>query len=97
MDLINLKKTRFVIHLIKTLYNQNRSSAFLSLEVPEYDLYKLLKSSFMGIEDSKLKAGDHKYLSLDELEQIKLLQFDSEKLEVECASGLNINEVIGMI
>ncbi|GBD90599.1 hypothetical protein BMS3Abin04_01316 [bacterium BMS3Abin04] len=79
------------------MYNQNISSVFLSLEVPEYDLYKLLKPFFIRIDDSKLKSGNHKYLSLNELEQIKLLQFDSGKLEVKCASGLNINEVIGMI
>ncbi|MBI1931582.1 MAG: hypothetical protein HYS24_03520 [Ignavibacteriales bacterium] len=90
-------KTRFLIHIIRELYSQNVPTAFLSLEIPKYDLYKLLKSSFIGIDDTKLRAGGQKYLTKEELNQIELLQFDDKKIMIECTSGLCIGEVLARI
>ncbi len=90
-------KTRFAIYLIKTLYQQDVKTAFLSLEVPEYDLFKLLKSAFTEIDDQRLRAGAYKYFNSDELKKLKETNFDSEKLLIECNAGLNIGEVIGRL
>ncbi len=90
-------KTRFVIHLIKTLYNQNVNVAYLSLEVPENDIIKLLNVAFLNIPEEKLRSGGKKYLSTKELKNIEDFQIDTQKLIIECSSGLRIGEILNRI
>lgn len=90
-------KTRFVMHVIKELYRQKITTATLSLEVPDYNAYQLLKSTFAGIEDQKLRTGYLKYLNKEEIERLVSIQFDEELLMIECNSGLNLSDVLHRI
>lgn len=90
-------KTRFVIQIIRELMKQKIPAAFLSLEVPEYEVYKMLKASFIGMEDSQLRAGNLLYLSKDDLQKLKDIQFNKEELMIECNNGLNLADVLKRI
>lgn len=88
-------KSRFLIHTIKSLYLQKVPTAFLSLEMPEYEVNKLLKSALTGIDDIKLRSGG--FISNQELENIKQTKIDKSILGVEVKSGLDRNQVISRI
>lgn len=87
-------KTRLVIHIIRELINQNVPVAFLSLEVPEYEVYKMLKASGVGIEDSQLRAGNLVYLSKEKIRELENISFNSDRLMIECNSGLNLSDIL---
>lgn len=87
-------KTRFLIHTIKELYNQNIKIAFLSLEMPESEVSKMLIASFTDINDAAI-TGDR--LSLERQSIIGDLEIDKEMIKIDCASGINIGEVISKI
>lgn len=87
-------KTRFVIHTIKKLMEQRVPSAFLSLEMPAYEVTKLLTASFLNVEDSKL---DGKYLNNEDKARFDLFTIDKSLLGLECKSCLKINQVISRI
>lgn len=90
-------KTRFIVHTMKALYYQNIPTALLSLEVPEYSAYQLLKATFIGIDDQKLRAGNLKFLSQDEVSKLRSVQFDDSLMMVECNSGLNLAHILQRI
>jgi len=90
-------KTRFAIHCLRELYQRKISTAFLSLEVPDYDFYKVLKASFLEVDDTALRSGSLKYLDRDKQNMLKELKFDSNLLKIECNNFLGINEVIRRI
>ncbi|RJP68406.1 MAG: hypothetical protein C4539_08950 [Ignavibacteriales bacterium] len=88
-------KTRFLIHCLRELYKQKIPTAFLSLEVPEYEVYRILKASFLGIEDNMLRSGALKYLSGELQHELKTVKFDPNLLMIECSNSLGLGEVIG--
>lgn len=90
-------KTRFVIQTIRELMKQNIPTAFLSLEVPEYEVYKMLKASFIGMDDSQLRSGNLNYLSKDDIEKLKNVNFNSDELMIECNNGLNLSDILKRI
>jgi len=67
-------KTRFLIHTMKALYNAGVRSAFISIEVPNYDLCKLLYASFAEINDLRLRTGS--LLKKDEREKFEAINLE---------------------
>jgi len=90
-------KTRFVIQTIRELIKQGIPTAFLSLEVPEYEVYKMLKASFIGMDDSQLRSGTLNYLSKDDVEKLKGVAFNPDDLMIECNNGLNLSDILKRI
>lgn len=90
-------KTRFVIQTIRELIKQGIPTAFLSLEVPEYEVYKMLKASFIGMDDSQLRSGNLNYLSKDDVEKLKGVAFNPDDLMIECNNGLNLSDILKRI
>lgn len=87
-------KTRFVIHTIKKLIEQNVSTAFLSLEMPAYEVTKLTMASMLNIEDYKL---DGPYLTDEEKSKFANLTLNDKPLAVECKSSLKLTHVLSRI
>jgi replicative DNA helicase len=87
-------KTRFIIHLIKELLKQKVSTAFISLEVPEYEVYKMLKASALGIEDTQLRTGNLNHLSKDQIKDLEDIKFSSQNLMIECSTGLYLSDIL---
>lgn len=87
-------KTRFVIHTIKKLIERNVPTAFLSLEMPAYEVTKLTTASMLNIEDHKF---DGPYLTSDE--KVRFLNFtlNDKSLAVECKSSLKLTHVLSRI
>jgi len=87
-------KSRLVINTRERLAEQKVHSIFLSLEMPEYQITKLSLSRHSMVEEYKLRHK--KYLNSDDRrkyeEAKKTIQWDYMK--TECASGININQVI---
>ncbi len=90
-------KTRFVIQTIRELLKQKVPTAFLSLEVPEYEVYKMLKASFIGLDDSQLRSGNLNYLSKGDVEKLKDINFNQDELMIECNNGLNLSDILKRI
>jgi len=90
-------KTRFVIQTIRELLKQKVPIAFLSLEVPEYEVYKMLKASFIGLDDSQLRSGNLNYLSKGDVEKLKDINFNQDELMIECNNGLNLSDILKRI
>lgn len=90
-------KTRFVIHTIKELLHQDVKTAFLSLEVPQYPLYRMLKASMLGLEDTALRSGEYKSLSPEKRKELEKIKFHSNQLLIECTSGLGLSELLGRV
>ncbi|HUX60882.1 MAG TPA: DnaB-like helicase C-terminal domain-containing protein, partial [Ignavibacteriaceae bacterium] len=88
-------KTRFIIHVIKTIHEQNEKIAFLSLEMPPYEITKLLYSSFTGFNDLRFRSSS--FLSHDERYTFENTHLNQELLGIECKSALSIEEVISRI
>jgi len=87
-------KTRFIIHTIKELYRQNVKTAFLSLEMPESEVSKLLIASILEINDSAITSG---HLTKEERDAINDLQINQALIKVDCESGIDIGIVISKI
>lgn len=90
-------KSRFVLNTMIELYHNNIPTVFLSLEMPEYEVVKLLISRYAGIPETHLRNSS--IISKDE--RIKFQQakadIDWNLLNVECANRLNINQIVGRI
>ena len=55
-----LKKSgnpRFVINTLRELHNQSIPSAYLSLEMPGYEVTKLLYANFTGMNDLRFRSS----------------------------------------
>jgi len=87
-------KTRFIIHTIKELYNQNIKTAFLSLEMPESEVSKLLIASMLGIDDAIITSGK---LNPEQRQAINELHINEELVKIDCESGIDIGVVISKI
>jgi len=88
-------KTRFVIHTLKELHNQGVPSAFISLEMPPYEINKLLRASFANIDDLRLRSSS--YLKSEEKELLESVDIDESLLGIECKSGLRIEQILGRL
>ena len=88
-------KTRFLIFILKSLYKQGVPSVFLSLEVPAYEITKLLHAAFIGINDVRLRSSS--FLNREELYEFDQVNIEQELMAVECKSGLDVNQVVARI
>jgi len=88
-------KSRFIIFLMKNLYEQNIPTAFLSLEMPSYEVNKLLRACFCGIDDIRLRSSS--YLSKEELKRLSSVKIDNTLLRVECRAGLELKQILSRI
>jgi replicative DNA helicase len=88
-------KSRFIIFLMKNLHEQNIPTAFLSLEMPSYEVNKLLRACFCGIDDVRLRSSS--YLSKEELKSLSSVKIDNTVLRVECRAGLELKQILSRI
>jgi replicative DNA helicase len=88
-------KSRFLIHTFKSLYEQNIKSAFISMEMPERDVIKLLHASMLGVNDLKFRAGS--YLNKEEKIIFDNNKIDESLLGIECKGGLKIAQITDRI
>lgn len=88
-------KTRFVIYVLTKLHDANIPSAFLSMEMPAYEITKLLHASFTGMNDLRFRSGS--FMSKDERYQFENNQINEMMFGIECKSGLNISQVTSRI
>lgn len=88
-------KTRFLIHTLKELHQQKIQTAFISLEMPGYEITKLLHSAFTDICDIKFRAAS--LISSEEKFEFKNVKIDPAILGIECKSGLGIEKIISRI
>lgn len=90
-------KSRFIINTMINLHKNKIPSVFLSLEMPEYEVVKLLISRYSSIPDINLRSSGM-MSSEDKSNFAKAkLEMDWNLLNVECISRLNINQVVGRI
>lgn len=88
-------KTRFVIKTLKELHDQKIPTVFLSLEMPAYEVTKLLISSATLIEDVRFRSGS--YLSSEQKYAFDNTVFDEDVLKLECKSGLNLQNILSRV
>lgn len=88
-------KTRFIIHTLTKLHDAEIQSAFLSMEMPAYEITKLLHASFTGLNDLRFRSSS--FLSKEELYQFENVQINEMLLGIECRAGLNQNGVLNRI
>ncbi len=88
-------KTRFVIYLLTVLHNAEIQTAFLSMEMPGYEITKLLHASFMGMNDLRLRGGSS--LTTEEKYLFENTVINEILFGIECKSGLNLPQVLKRI
>jgi len=88
-------KTRFLIQTLKHLHDAEVPTVFLSLEMPAYEVTKLLYASITGFNDMKFRAGS--YMKPEEKHQYDKAQIDEKILGVECRSGLTLEQILSRI
>ncbi len=88
-------KTRFVIHCLTKLHDSKVPTAFLSMEMPGYEITKLLHASFTGLNDLRFRSSS--LLSKEERYQFDNVQINEALLGIECQSGLGLNQVLTRI
>ncbi len=87
-------KTRFVIHTITKLFEKNVPVAFLSLEMPAYEVTKLTMASMLNLEDNKF---DGPYLTKEDRDRFDNLTLKDKPIAVECKSSLKLTHVLSRI
>jgi len=88
-------KSRFLIHVFKELYNQNIKSAFISMEMPERDVVKLLHASMIGINDLKFRSGS--FMPREERQMFEENIIDEKLFGIECKGGLKKSQILSRI
>lgn len=88
-------KTRFIIHTLKELHKQQVESVFLSMEMPAYEVTKLLYASMGDINDIRFRSGST--LRMEERETFESTHIDKNYLSVECKVGLKIEGLLTRI
>ncbi len=88
-------KSRFIIFLMKNLHDQNVPTAFLSLEMPAYEVNKLLRACFCGVDDLRLRSSS--YLSKKMLKSLSSVKIDNTLLGIECRAGLGLEQILSRI
>lgn len=87
-------KSRFVINTRFHLYQQKIPSVFLSLEMPGYEVTKLVYSRFTSIPDTFFRSIGFMGNAEKEKYSLAKKEIDWSLLPTECASSLNINQVL---
>ena len=88
-------KSRFVIHTITQLHNKKIPAAYLSLEMPGYEVTKLLYANLTGLNDLRFRSSS--FMTLDEQALFENTRISQELLGIECKSGLNLEKVLSRI
>lgn len=88
-------KTRFLIHTIKSLHEKNVKSVFLSMEMPGYEVTKLLHASFTGLNDLRFRSSSK--LKHEELLMFKSVEINSNNFSLECRSGLKLEQILSRV
>ncbi len=88
-------KTRFLIQTLRFLHDQEIRTVFLSLEMPDYEVTKLLYASVLGLNDLRFRSGSH--LSREEKYLFETAKIDEEILSIECRAGLKLDKIISRI
>lgn len=88
-------KTRFLIHTIKSLHNKGIKNAFLSMEMPGYEVTKLLHASFTGLNDLRFRSASK--LKHEELLMFKDVNIDESLFGLECKSGLKLDQILSRV
>lgn len=90
-------KSRFIINTMIELYHNNVPSFFLSLEMPEYEVVKLLISRFSGVPEPKLRNGA--LISNDEKVKFEYAKknINWDLLNIECIGNLSLNQTMNRV
>jgi len=88
-------KTRFLIHTIKTLLNQNIPNVFLSMEMPAYEVTKLLHASYLGFNDIQFRSSS--FMNQEDMMQFRNVEIDEKIFGLECKSGLKLEQILSRI
>lgn len=88
-------KTRFLIHTISQLLNKKVRTAFLSLEMPPYEVTKLLIASSTGINDLRFRSSSK--LDKTDLDLFKQSEINENDFGLECKSALTIEQIINRV
>lgn len=88
-------KSRFLIHAFKSLYYQKVKTAFISMEMPERDIVKLLHASMIGMNDLRFRSGA--FMSKEEKVRFDANVIDTSLFGIECKGGLDIGQITNRI
>ena len=88
-------KTRFLIHTIRQLHEQQIPVVFQSMEMPAYEVTKLLHASFTGLNDMRFRSSST--LKYEELQAFKEVEIDQRLLGLECKAGLKLDQLLSRI
>ena len=88
-------KTRFLIHLIKSLLDKEVQTAFLSMEMPAYEVTKLLHASYTGLNDMRFRSASK--LKGEELQAFRDVEINQKLFGLECKSGLKLEQILSRI
>lgn len=88
-------KSRFVINLIAKLAQQGVKNTFLSLEMPEYEIVKLIHAHFTEINDVKLRSKT--FMTNEERHRLRTTVIPTQYFSIECAPGVDINGTVNRV
>ncbi len=88
-------KTRFLIHTIKALHQQKTPTVFLSMEMPAYEVTKLLHASFTGFNDLRFRSASK--MKEEEMRQFQEVEIDEKIFGLECKAGLKLDQILSRI
>lgn len=88
-------KTRFLISTIKTLHIQEIPTVFVSMEMPAYEVTKLIHASFTGFNDLRFRSSSK--IKSEELEQFRNVKIDEKIFGLECKAGLKLEQILSRI
>lgn len=88
-------KTRFLIHTIKALHQQKVPNVFLSMEMPAYEVTKLIHASFMGFNDIRFRSSS--FMKAEDMVKFKSIEIDEKIFGLECKAGLKLDQILSRI
>ena len=88
-------KTRFLIHTIKSILDQGTQIVFESMEMPAYEVTKLLHSTYTGFNDIRFRSSS--FMSKEEIEIFRAVNIDEKLFGLECKVGLKIDQLLSRI
>ena len=88
-------KTRFTVFTITELYKQDIPIAFLSMEMPAYEVTKMLCATLLKMDELRLRSSS--ILRDDERQKFENLELNQSLLGIECKPGLRIEGVLSRI
>ncbi len=88
-------KTRFLIHTIKALLKQKVPNVFLSMEMPAYEVTKLLHASYLGFNDARFRSSS--FMNKEDMMLFRSVEIDEKIFGLECKSGLRLDQVLSRV